>query len=145
MWLLLGFVCTTVFLIGLYQWAQSGATLWRIFSIKRSESTLSREEIKAAEREVQKLEQAADRTISASLKIIAALAVVVWLFFGVTMLLDMFGINWISTLSSKAKVYWTQTGVTSVTTDSHSKSKAAQAPALNRNERLKNMSSGLKK
>ena len=144
MWFLLGFVGATVFLAGLYQWAQSGAALWKIFSIRRSESSLSRDEIKAAEWEVQKLEQAADRTITASFKIIAALAVIVWLFFGVTMLLDMFGINWISTLSSKAKVYWTNTNVTSVTTDSHSKSsKAPKAP--NRNEMLKNMSSGVKK
>ena len=144
MWFLLGFVCATVFLAGLYQWAQSGATLWRIFTIKREESSLSRDEIKAAEKEVQKLEEAADRTITASFKIIAALAVIVWLFFGVTMLLDMFGINWISTLSSKAQVYWSQT---SGPTDSHSRSsknsKASQGP--NRNERLKNMSSGLKK
>ena len=143
MWFLLGFVGATVFLAGLYQWAQSGATLWKIFAIKRKESSLSRDEIRAAEREVQKLEKAADRTITASFKIIAALAVIVWLFFGVTMLLDMFGINWISTLSSKAKVYWTNTSVTSVTTDSHSKS--SKAPAPNRNERLKSMSSGLKK
>ena len=143
MWFLLGFVGATVFLAGLYQWAQSGATLWKIFAIKRKESSLSRDEIRAAEREVQKLEKAADRTITASFKIIAALAVIVWLFFGVTMLLDMFGINWISTLSSKAKVYWTNTNVTSVTTDSHSKS--SKAPAPSRNERLKSMSSGLKK
>ena len=143
MWFLLGFVGATVFLAGLYQWAQSGATLWKIFAIKRKESSLSRDEIRAAEKEVQKLEKAADRTITASFKIIAALAVIVWLFFGVTMLLDMFGINWISTLSSKAKVYWTNTSVTSVTTDSHSKS--SKAPAPNRNERLKSMSSGLKK
>ena len=143
MWFLLGFVGATVFLAGLYQWAQSGATLWKIFAIKRKESSLSRDEIRAAEKEVQKLEKAADRTITASFKIIAALAVIVWLFFGVTMLLDMFGINWISTLSSKAKVYWTNTNVTSVTTDSHSKS--SKAPAPNRNERLKSMSSGLKK
>jgi len=144
MWFLLGFVCATIFLAGLYQWAQSGATLWRIFTIRRKESSLSRDEIKAAEKEVQKLEQAADRTITASFKIIAALAVIVWLFFGVTMMLDMFGINWISTLSSKAQVYWSQTsGPTDIHSKSSKNSKASQGPS--RNERLKNMSSGLKK
>lgn len=142
MWFLLGFVGATVFLAGLYQWAQSGATLWKIFKIKRSESNLSREEIRRAEKEVQKLEQAADRTISASFKIIAALAVVVWLFFGVTMLLDMFGIDWVSTLSSKAKVYWTQSNVT---TNSHNSNANTHVKTPSRNEMLKNMSSGVKK
>ena len=104
MWFLLGFVGATVFLAGLYQWAQSGAALWKIFSIRRSESSLSRDEIKAAEREVQKLEQAADRTITASFKIIAALAVIVWLFFGVTMLLDIY-------FKNTGKGYWDRLNV----------------------------------
>ena len=114
MWLLLGFLGATVFLFGLYQWAQGGATLWRIFRIKREEKEghLSREERREVEKEVEKLEKAADRTITASFKIIAILAVFFWLFFGVTLLLDMFGINWIGTFSSRAKTYWSQPGVT---------------------------------
>ena len=110
--------------------------LWRIFKIKREEkeNNLTRQEIREAEKEVQKLEQAADRTISASFKIIAVLAVVVWIFFGVTFLLDMAGINWISTFSSRAKTYWSQPGAT----DNH-----LNVPG--RNDMLRNMGAGVRK
>ena len=82
--------------------------MWRIFRIKRTEKFLSRDEKREAENEIKKLEQSADRTITASFKIIAMLAVLVWIFFGITMILDMFGINWISSLTTRAKTYWAQ-------------------------------------
>ena len=105
---IIGFIAATIFLIGLFQWAQGGASLWRIFRIKRTEKFLSRDEKREAENEIKKLEQSADRTITASFKIIAVLAVLVWIFFGITMILDMFGINWISSLTTRAKTYWAQ-------------------------------------
>ena len=108
---LFAFIGATVFLIGLYQWALGGASLWQIFRIRKGEKGMTRDERKEAEREVKKLEQSADRTISASLRIIAILAVLVWLFLGVTMILEMFGINWVSSLSSRAKSYWVSAGV----------------------------------
>ena len=133
---LLGFLGATVFLFGLYQWAQGGATLWRIFRLKREEKEnhMTREEIREAEKEVKKLEQTADRTISASFKIIAVLAVIVWIFFGVTFLLEMAGINWVSTFSSRAKNYWSQPGVT----DNH-------LSVQGRNDMLRNMGAGVRK
>ena len=136
MWILLGFIGATIFLFGLYQWAQGGATLWRIFRLKKEEKerNLTREERREAEKEVEKLEKAADRTITASFKIIAILAVFFWLFFGVTLLLDMFGINWISTFSSRAKTYWSQPGVT----DNH-------LNVQGRNDMLRNMGAGVRK
>jgi len=136
MWILLGFLGATVFLFGLYQWAQGGATLWRIFRLRREEKEkrFTREEIREAEKEVQKLEKAADQTISASFRIIAILAVIVWLFFGITMVLDMFGINWVSTFSSRAKSYWSQPGVT----DTHLNTQG-------RNDMLRNMGAGIRK
>ena len=103
---LFAFIGASIFLIGLYQWALSGANLWQIFSIRRGEKGMTRDEKKEAEKEVKKLEESADRAISASLRIIAILAVLVWLFFGVTLILEMFGINWASTLSTHAKAYW---------------------------------------
>ena len=106
MGMLFAFIGATVFLFGLYQWALGGANLWRIFSIRRGEKSMSRDEKNQAEREVKLLEQSADRTISASLRIIAVLAVIVWLFLGVTMILDWFGINWVSSMYSRAKSYW---------------------------------------
>ena len=134
MWLLLGFIGVTVFLFGLYQWAQGGAALWRIFRLKREEKNFSREGKIAAENEVKRLERAADRTIGASFRIIAVLGVLVWLFLGVTMLLEMFGINWVSTFSSRAKAYWTQPGIetnNNITT--------------NRNDMLRNMGNSLRR
>ena len=113
MGVLLAFIGATIFLLGLYQWALGGASLWRIFRIRRGEKSMSRDEKKEAEREIRQLEQSADRTISASFRIIAVLAVLVWIFLGVTMVLEMFGINWISTLSSRAKQYWAAPGTES--------------------------------
>ncbi|MBQ3446423.1 MAG: hypothetical protein IJG37_02130, partial [Synergistaceae bacterium] len=87
MGMLFAFIGATVFLLGLYQWALGGASLWQIFRIRRGEKGMSRDEKAEAEREVKQLEQSADGTISASLRIIAILAVLVWIFLGVTMIL----------------------------------------------------------
>ena len=131
--ILFAFIVVSIFLIGLYQWALGGASLWRIFTIKRREKDLTREEKRQAEREVKQLEQAADRTISASLRIIMILAVFVWIFLGVTMILELFGINWVSSLSSRAKNYWSQPGVES------------QQSTPNRNDMLINMGNNLRR
>lgn len=107
---LFAFIAVTIFLFGLYQWALGGANLWRIFSIKRQQHELDKQERLQADIEVKKLEQAADRTISASLRIIMMLAIFVWLFLGITMILELFGVNWVSALSTRAKSYWAQPG-----------------------------------
>ena len=133
MWVLLGFIGVTIFLLGLYQWAQGGASLWRIFRLRREERTLSREERRAAEDEIRQLERTADRTISASFRIIAVLAVLVWVFLGVTMILEMFGINWVSTFSTHARTYWSQPGVES------------QINTPSRNDMLRNMGNSLRR
>ena len=133
MWVLLSFIGVTIFLLGLYQWAQGGASLWRIFRLRREERTLSREERRAAEDEIRQLEQTADRTISASFRIIAVLAVLVWVFLGVTMILEMFGINWVSTFSTHARTYWSQPGVES------------QINTPSRNDMLRNMGNSLRR
>ncbi|MBQ7150627.1 MAG: hypothetical protein IJR94_00050 [Synergistaceae bacterium] len=131
---LVAFIFATIFLLGLYQWAQGGATLWQIFRLRKSEKKLNREERKAAENEVKKLEQAADRTISTSFRIIAVLAVLLWIFLGVTMILEMFGINWVSTFSSHAKTYWAQPGV-----------ETNQANIQQRNDMLRNLGNNLRR
>lgn len=117
MLLILSFVGVTFFLIGLYQWAQSGASIWRIFSIRKHEREdgLTHEERVEAEREVRQLEQSADRTLGASFRILAVLAVLTWLLLGVTMILDMFNIDWTGTLSARARSYWAAPGVVSQT------------------------------
>lgn len=133
MGILFAFIAATVFLLGLYQWALGGASLWRIFSIRRGEKSMSREEKQQAEREVKQLEQSADRTISASLRITAILAVLVWLFLGVTMILEFFGINWVSSMYSRAKSYWVAPGTQS------------QQSTQTRNDTLRNMGNSFRR
>ena len=115
MLLILSFVGASIFLLGLYQWAVTGSSLWRIFSLRRQEKELSHEEVQATEREVKQLEAAADRTLSASFRILAVLAVLTWFFLGLTMVLDMFNIDWTGTLNARAKSYWAAPGVVSQT------------------------------
>ena len=91
-------------------WPLAMGARWSEF-VANIQKDLTREEKAQAEREVKQLEQAADRRISASFRIIAVLAVLVWIFLGVTMILEMFGINWVSTLSSRAKAYWSNPAV----------------------------------
>lgn len=134
MGVIFAFIAATIFLLGLYQWAQGGASLWRIFSIRRKERALTREEKEQAENEVKQLEQTADRTLSASFRIIAILAVFLWIFLGVTMILEMFGINWISYVSTQARTYWSQPGATS-----------SQSPTQARNDMLRNMGNNLRR
>ncbi|MBQ7732683.1 MAG: hypothetical protein IJT58_01515 [Synergistaceae bacterium] len=136
MLLILSFVGVTFFLIGLYQWAQSGASIWRIFSIKRHEREdgLTSAERIQAEREVRQLEQSADRTLGASFKILAVLAVLTWLVLGLTMILDMFNIDWTGTLSARARSYWATPGVISPSSTSQG-----------RNDMLRNLGSNLRR
>ncbi|MBR0316737.1 MAG: hypothetical protein IJQ99_07720, partial [Synergistaceae bacterium] len=129
---IIAFILATIFLVGLIQWAQGGADLWRIFRLKRREKFLSREEVIEAENEVKKLEQSADRTIGASFRIIAVLAVIVWVMLGITMILDLLGINWVSSLSTRAKTYWSQPGMES------------QQNTQSRSDMLRNMGNNLR-
>ena len=131
--ILLSFIGVTVFLLGLYQWASGGAALWRIFSLRKMEKDLPSEERMQAEREVKQLEQSADRAVSASFRIIAGLAVAVWIFLGLQMILELFGINWVSSLSSRAKNYWSQPGIES------------QQSTPSRNDMLRNMGNNLRR
>ena len=130
---IIAFILATIFLVGLIQWAQGGADLWRIFRLKRREKFLSRDEVRETENEVKKLEQSADRTIGASFRIIAVLAVIVWVMLGITMILDLLGINWVSSLSTRAKTYWSQPGMES------------QQNTQSRSDMLRNMGNNLRR
>ena len=130
---LLAFIGVTIFLAGLYQWALGGASLWRIFTLKRMEKDLPLEEKRQAEREVRELEHTADRTISASLRIVAILMVLVWVFLGMQMILELFGVNMIGSISSTARSYWQQTGVQNHTA------------TPSRNDMLRNMGNNLRR
>ena len=132
MFTLLAFVAATIFLLGLWQWAQGGASLWRIFRLQREKHS-TREEKVQAEREIRELERNADRTITASFRIIAMLAVLVWLFLGVTVVLRMFGVDLVGKLTTHARAYWSQPAVNS------------NSPTQQRNDMLRNMGNNLRR
>ena len=134
MMVLLGFIGVSVFLIALYQWALGGASLWRIFSLRKMEKDLPSDERRQAEREVRELEKSADRNISASLRIAAILAVLVWVFLGLQMILELFGVNMIGSISTTARQYWSQPSVQNT-----------QSPTQMRNDMLRNMGNNLRR
>lgn len=131
---LISFIGVSVFLLGLYQWAQSGASLWQIFRLRKLEKDLPAEERAQTEREVRELERSADRRISASLRIIAGLAVFVWMLLGLQMVLELFGVNMIGRITSTARQYWSQPSVTST-----------NSPTQMRNDMLRNMGNNLRR
>ena len=131
---LLSFIGVSVFLLGLYQWAQSGASLWQIFTLRKMEKDLPADERAKAEREVKELERSADRRISASLRIIAGLAVFVWVLLGLQMVLELFGVNMIGNITSTARQYWSQPSVTST-----------NSPTQMRNDMLRNIGNNLRR
>ena len=129
---LLAFIGATIFLLGLWQWAQGGASLWRILRLQREKHS-TREDKAQAEREIRELERDADRTITASFRIIAMLAVLVWLFLGVSVVLRMFGIDMIGRMTTHARAYWSQPAVNS------------NSPVQQRNDMLRNMGNNLRR
>ncbi len=132
MTMFLSFIAATIFLYGLYQWAAGGANLWRIFQIRRNAAYMTNEELKRAEQEIKQLESHTDRTLGLSFKIIGAIAVLIWAFLGVTTILNMFGIDLIGNMSSRAKMYWAQPEV------------SAKKAVQNRSKMLRDMSSRLR-
>ncbi len=126
------FIALTIFLFGLYQWARGGATLWQIFQLKRSEKGLSRDERKKLENQVQQLERATDSILRTSFRLVAFLAVFLWAVLGVTIVLDMMGIDWVGRLTTKAQQYWSQNQENTSLTQ-------------NRSNMLRNMGNNLRK
>ena len=132
--ILFSFIGVSVFLLGLYQWASGGAALWRIFTLKKLQKDLPYDEKLQAEREVKQLEANADKAVSASFRIIAGLAVAVWIFLGLQMVLELFGVNMIGSISSTARQYWSQPQIQN-----------SQSPTQMRNDMLRNMGNNLRR
>ena len=137
MWIILGAVAIAVFLFGLVQWAYSGAGLWSVWSLKKDLRSASRDELAEKEGKIRRTEKRADQLMMTSLKVIGVLAVVMWLFLGLTVVLDLMGINWISTLSSRARTFW-------ASSDAYTSAPAATRPPL-RNSVLRFLGGALRK
>ena len=103
-------VAIAIFLLGLVQWAYSGAALWSVWSLKKDLRSASRDERDELEEkkedEIRRTEKRTDQLLMSSFKVIGILAVAMWLFLGLTVVLDLMGINWISTLSYRARTFW---------------------------------------
>ena len=165
MLMFISFIAMTVFMFGLWSWAQSGSTLWQIFRIKRNSDFMTYDEKQKAnadlkrypgnyshyekvreveletliqkyeiqQAEIKKLETFTDRALRTSLKLIGFMALFVWLFLGVTTVLNMFGVDLIGSLTARAQKYWASPEV------------ASKNAAKNRNSTLKALSSGVRK
>ena len=107
----MGAVAIAIFLFGLVQWAYSGAALWSVWNLKKDLRSASRDELEEKEDEIRRTEKRTDQLLMSSFKVIGILAAAMWLFLGLTVVLDLMGINWISTLSSRARTFWGSSAV----------------------------------
>ena len=136
-------VCAMFFLFGLVQWARGGAILWEIAHSskpkKRASDDLSLEpQVDEAQRmrSVKDLESMTDRLLKSSFRIIGVLALCVWVFVVVTVVLDMLGLDWLDNLDFRANRFWGNPPERSVAT----------GPArLNRNNILRSLGSGVRR
>jgi len=126
--ILLIIVSLAIFLFGLIQWARGGAALWSLRSLKKDTQSSNPIRRNRKSAEIHSAEEMADRFLRSSFKLLGILAIGMWLFLGVTVLLDLLGIDWISRLSSRARTFWGSSiyssapyNSTSVTTQSSAK------------------------
>lgn len=97
----LGVLGLAIFLVGLVQWARGGAALWSILRLKKDAQSAER-----AQSEIRRAEKATDHFLRSSFRVIGILAVVMWLFLGLTLVLDLMGVNWIDRISGRARAFW---------------------------------------
>jgi type IV secretory pathway VirB2 component (pilin) len=92
--------CGAVFLFGLVQWARSGAVLWDIFRLaENSRDPKARQD--AAER-MKSMESMMERLLRSSFRVLGTLAVMVWLFVVVIVIVDALGLGWLDGMSFQA-------------------------------------------
>ena len=104
--ILLIIVGLAVFLFGLIQWARGGAALWFLLRLKKDAqpSNPIRRARKSAE--IHSAEKMTDQLLRSSFRVLGILAIGMWLFLGVTVLLDLLGIDWVSHISARAQTFW---------------------------------------
>ena len=109
MLILLVTISMIALLFGLIQWARSGTVLWTIFSLKkkkkriRSTSVLTKAKINDAIRDAESL---TDDLLQSSFRVLGILALAMWIFLTITIILDFMGINWMRRVSSRAITFW---------------------------------------
>ncbi len=95
-----------VFLFGLVQWARGGAALWSLLRLKRKARSADSAERTREDAELRRAERATDHFLRSSFRVIGILAIVMWLFLGATVVLDLLGIDWMDRISSRARTFW---------------------------------------
>ena len=102
-----------IFLIGLVQWARSGAILWDIHQLLKHRHSLStdttattemdrREKLSPGEtlqKSIQHMEITMESFLRSSIKVLSVLALCVWIFVMISVVVDMLGLDWLDRLS----------------------------------------------
>ena len=104
--ILLIIVGVAVFLFGLIQWARGGAALWSLLRLQRDAQPSNPLRRARESAEIRSAEKMTDQLLRSSFKVLGILAVGMWLFLGVTVLLDLLGIDWVSRISARAQTFW---------------------------------------
>ena len=104
--ILLIIVGLAVFLFGLIQWARGGAALWFLLRLKRGARPSNPLKRAWESAEIRRAEKATDQLLRSSFKVIGILAIGMWLFLGLTVLLDLLGVDWVSRISTRAQTFW---------------------------------------
>ena len=105
-------IAGVVFLLGLVQWARSGAILWDVHRLlhhgappdaEDKEERLRGETRKESlKKSVQSMEMTMDGLLRSSFKLLGILALCVWIFVVFSVIADMMGLDWLDRLSFSA-------------------------------------------
>ena len=106
MGILLIIVSLAIFLFGLIQWARGGAALWSLLRLKREARPSNPLKRAWESAEIRRAEKATDQLLRSSFRVIGILAIGMWLFLGLTVLLDLLGVDWVSRISARAQTFW---------------------------------------
>ena len=95
-----------VAVFGLIQWARGGAALWFLLRLKKDAQPSNPLRQARESAEIRNAEKMTDQLLRSSFRVLGILAIGMWLFLGVTVLLDLLGIDWVSRISARAQTFW---------------------------------------
>ncbi|MDR1873481.1 MAG: hypothetical protein LBQ90_00500 [Synergistaceae bacterium] len=144
--------CVMAFLFGLVQWARGGAVLWDVIRLSRRKTVPDESGSEKTEEERQKaaararrmlrdLENLTDRLLRSSFRVLGILALCVWLFVVVSVVVDVLGLDWLDNLSFRANRLWGDPYMRATYNDSQSRG----AQGGTRGTILRSISSGLRR
>jgi hypothetical protein len=101
-------IVSVVFLFGLVQWARGGAGLWDIHRLLRhgpppnaaGTKETDQDAGESLQKSIQSMERMTDGLLRSSFKVMGILALGVWIFVVITVIVDMLGLDWLDRASS---------------------------------------------